>query len=79
VKLTPPTTLCPNVRATKDRNVFEVRSRSKEKWWRVDSEAKHGLSECQCPDYQMNKNRECYHIWQVRKFVTIVAMQGSLK
>lgn len=76
--MTPPTSLVPTVRPTKDRNVFEVKSRSKEKWWRVEAEAKHGLSACDCPDYRLNNNPECYHIWQVRKFVTVVAMQSSL-
>lgn len=77
MKLTPITTLVPNVRPTADRNVFEVKSRSTNKWWRVDADAKHGTGICACPDFQMNKNQWCWHNDQVSRWVRIVAMQAT--
>ena len=73
------TELCPTVEPTKDRSVFLVKSRSTGKRWRVDAESRYGLMSCECPDFNLNKNRECYHIWQVRKFISIVAMQGIIR
>ena len=78
MKIQPVTELCPTVTPTKDRSVFLVKSRSSGKSWRVDAERRFGLMSCECPDFNLNKNRECYHIWQVRKFVSIVAMQGII-
>lgn len=78
MKLTPITILVPGVRPTADRNVFEVKSRSKDKWWRVDADAKQGIGICSCPDYQLNKNQWCYHNNLVSRWIRIVAMQGSL-
>lgn len=74
-----PLTLCGDqVRPTSDRNVFEVKSRSRGRWHRVDGEARSGQMSCSCESYNIHKNRECWHIVQARKFVSIIAMQGSL-
>ncbi len=77
--MTNPFDLCPGVRPTKDRNVFEVRSRSGDRWWRVDAEARHGMGICECPDFKKRLNQWCYHNNLVSRLVRIIAMQGAVK
>lgn len=75
-----PAELCPNVFATKDRNVFLVESRSEPGVRRrVDAEARFGLGSCNCLNFTKGNNWNCYHILQVRKFVMCVAMQAAVK
>lgn len=77
--MTDPFTLCPDVRPTQDRNVFLVRSRSGDRLWRVDAEARHGMGICECPDFKKNLNQWCYHNDRVSRLVRIIAMQGCLR
>jgi hypothetical protein len=71
-----PAQLVPAVHPTGDRGVFLVRSRSnRKKDWRVDIEARAGLCRCECPDFEKNRNYDCWHVQQVRKYVTCAAAQ----
>jgi hypothetical protein len=78
--MTTPSELCPDVRVTRDRNVFKVLSASTVgKWYRVDGEARAGLMACNCPNYEIAHNYNCPHILKVRAFVACIAMQGIMK
>jgi len=70
--------LVPHVKPTGDRNAFQVVSRSENADRFVDMEAREGQGACDCEDFRMNKNYSCYHIWQVRKWISIVAVQGTM-
>jgi len=46
--------------------------------WTVDMENRAGLGKCNCPDFEKNKNPDCWHLVQVRKFVATVAIQSII-
>jgi len=79
VTLTPPKQLVPGVFEDGERLVYKVKSRSSKTLWRVDFEAKHGLGKCDCPDYRINKNPDCFHIQQARKYLTVCIAQAVIK
>lgn len=70
--------LCPRVREV-DRLVFKVQSRSHpNKFHLVDAESRDGLCRCNCQDATLNRNAECFHVQEVRKFITIKVVQAVL-
>lgn len=79
MRLTPLKTLVPDVEEV-ERLVFRVRSRGNPKITRiVDMERKHGLGLCDCPDCRCHKNLDCYHIQQVRKYISIKVAQEVMR
>lgn len=72
-----PLSLCPEVRFSTQEHVFEVRSRSENRWWLVNAGDRHGLMSCLCKDHRKNKN-DCYHIQQVRKLISCLTIQKQL-
>lgn len=73
-------TLIPTVKATGDRNVFLVVSRHTGEFkWTVDMESNAGLGRCNCPDFEKNKNRNCWHIVQCRYLIATAAMHSVIK
>lgn len=73
-----PQQLVPGIEALPDRLTFMVNSRRGNGRWRVDAERREGLMACNCPDYRFNRNRECYHIQQVRKILACALVQETV-
>lgn len=77
-KLTPIERLAPGV-IEDSRLLFKVQSRTnKNKFYTVDVEQRDGLSRCDCADATLNKNPDCWHVRQVRKYITVKVAQAVI-
>lgn len=70
--------LLPHVEPTDDLLVYRVRSRSRERWHRVDLEMNYGRGKCNCEAYSFGADGDCYHLQQARKYL-ICAMVLKMK
>lgn len=70
--------LVPWIEETGDRHVYLVKSRSTGRKHRVDMEERQACGRCDCADFRYNKNFDCWHIQQVRKYITILKVLETM-
>lgn len=42
-------------------------------------EKRHGLGECNCPNFQKGGNTDCWHLTQVRKYLSVRIAQKVIQ
>ncbi len=75
-----PAQLVPGVvPSNSERLVYEVASRSGDEAHRVDLERRSGLGECDCMAFSKGGHKDCFHLAQARKFLSIQIAQTVMR